>query len=252
MVPELFARFFGSLTRFALAGVVGWLITKGVIDDSLGSDLLAAAVVGVPTLIWGFYQKYKDQLKLSKALTLPAGSTRNDLADVMARDGGKSSLMSLALIGVLSFGAMTQMACGKEQIENSFAKTVVALRAARKVTTTQHTYGHIDDAAYKSRLQLFSHAYDSINEVGDTIAGFGEITPGNKQEVLDQIGKLATTVDKLIADGDVGVKNPQSQNDYRRWLLVTRGIISSAKVVIAAVDKPVSIKDLKLPKASVD
>lgn len=157
----------------------------------------------------------------------------------------------MSTLAILCFMFIAQ-ACGKEQIENSFAKTVVALRAARKVTTTQHDFNHIDDKAYKARLELFKHAYESVNEVGDTIAGFGEITPGNKQEVLDQLSKLATTVDKLIADGDVGVKNPQSQNDYRRWLLVSKAIISSAKVVIAAVDKPVPVKDLKLPKASVD
>lgn len=152
---------------------------------------------------------------------------------------------------VICFMLLSQ-ACGKEQIENSFAKTVVALRSARQVTTVQHKYQHIDDAAYKSRLLLFDSAFDAVNQTGDTIAGFGEITPGNKQQVLDELGKLATTVDKLVADGDIGIKNPASQNDYRRWLLLTKGIISSAKIAIAAIDKPVAVKDLKIPKANLN
>lgn len=141
-------------------------------------------------------------------------------------------------------------ACGKEQIENTFAKTVVALRSARQVSTVQHKYGHIDDAAYRSRLLLFDSANEAVNSVGDTIAGFGEITPGNKQQVLDELNNLATTVDKLIADGNVGVKNPDSQNDYRRWLLLVKGLINSAKVGIAAIDRPVQVKELKLAKVT--
>lgn len=145
--------------------------------------------------------------------------------------------------------AMLLSACGKEQIENTFAKTVVALRSARQVATVQHKYGHIDDAAYKSRLLGFDSAFDAVNATGDTIAGFGEITPGNKQQVLDQVNSLATTIDKLIADGDVGVKNPDSQRDYRRWLLLSKGIVNSIKIGVAAIDKPVLVKDLKIPKA---
>ncbi len=157
----------------------------------------------------------------------------------------------MSTLAILCFMFVAQ-ACGKEQIENSFAKTVVALRSARKVTTVQHKYGHIDDAAYKSRLLLFDSAFDAVNSTGDTVAGFGEITPGNKQQVLDELNKLATTADKLIADGDVGVKNPESQNDYRRWLLLAKGLINSLKIGVAAIDKPVSVKDLKIPKAKIE
>ncbi len=249
---ELFKKFFGALTRFALAGVVGFLVRKGVIDGALGEELLLAAVIGIPTLIWSLWQKYKDRLRFLTALSLPANS-RPELVDATLESNSKSSsLLSLILIFAVGLASLTSIACGKEQIENSFAKTVVALRSARKVTTVQHKYGHIDDAAYKSRLLLFDSANDAVNQTGDTIAGFGEITPGNKQQVLDEIKKLADTVDKLVADGDVGVKNPESQNDYRRWLMVAKGVINSAKVAIAAIDKPVAVKDLKIPKANLN
>lgn len=74
-MPGLFERFFGSLVRFLLAGVVGYLVRKGVIAGDLGEELLIAAAIGIPTLIWSLWQKYKDRLKFLKALELPAGTT---------------------------------------------------------------------------------------------------------------------------------------------------------------------------------
>lgn len=163
---------------------------------------------------------------------------------------GKALTPKVSITPLVILLMVCSQACGKEQIENTFAKTVVALRSARQVSTVQHKYEHIDDAAYRSRLLLFDSANEAVNSVGDTIAGFGEITPGNKQQVLDELNNLATTVDKLIADGNVGVKNPDSQNDYRRWLLLVKGLINSAKVGIAAIDRPVQVKDLKLAKVN--
>lgn len=250
MIPELFARFFGSLTRFALAGAVGWLVKKGVIDGKLGDDLLVAAVIAIPTLIWSLWQKYKDRLQFVTALGLPAGSTERDVKAVIDRGGGaRDLLLGLLLFCVVSGAAMTT-ACGKEQIESAVTKTVVAVRTARKVTTTQHKYGHIDDSAYRARLNLFEKTYNDIDTLGDSLANFGEITPGNKQAVLDQLNALAGTIDQLVASGDLGVVNPKSQTEYRRWILLARGTLNAIKIAVAAVEKPVPVGNLKIPKAS--
>lgn len=245
---ELFARFFGALTRFLLAGIAGWFVKKGIIDDNLSTDLLAAAVIGIPTLIWSLYQKYKDRVKFLTALQLPVGSTESDV-EAVVDNGGARKLSSLILVFVLLGGGLS-MACGKEQIENTVTKTVVALRAARKVTTVQHKYGHIDDKGYGERLTFFGRAYTSVDALGDTLADFGEINTANKQDILDKVNELAGTIDQLIAKGDVGVLNPQTQADYRRWLTVARAGINAIKIGVAAVEKPIPVKDLKIPKAS--
>ncbi|HMV47816.1 MAG TPA: hypothetical protein PLD20_00895 [Blastocatellia bacterium] len=77
-MPGLFERFFGAVTRFLLAGLVGYLVRKGVIDGSLAEELLVAAAIGIPTLLWSLWQKYRDRLKILKALELPAGTTEHE------------------------------------------------------------------------------------------------------------------------------------------------------------------------------
>ncbi|MGE0133055.1 MAG: hypothetical protein AB7U82_33680, partial [Blastocatellales bacterium] len=224
-------------------------VKRGVIDGTLGDDLILAATIAIPTLIWSIWQKYKDRLNFVTALGLPANSTEGDVKAVIDRGGGAHhKLLTILLLATVGFAGLATQACGKEQIENTLAKTVTAMRAARRVTTVQHKYSHLDDAAYKARLDAFDRAYTVVDEIGDDLAAFGEITPGNKQRVLDKIGDLTATFDQLLASGDLGVKNPASQNDYRRWLMAARGGLASIKVVVAAVSKPTPVRDVRVPK----
>ncbi len=78
-MPVVIQKFIGALVAFSLAGTVGYLVAKGVITGDLGKELIEAAVIAVPTLIWRLYQKYKDHLKFLTALDLPAGSTSADV-----------------------------------------------------------------------------------------------------------------------------------------------------------------------------
>lgn len=251
-MPGLFERFFGSVVRFLLAGVTGYLVRKGVIDNSLGEEVLAAAAIGIPTLLWSLWQKYKERLKFLKALDVPAGTSERQVEIALKSGLNPPSSTSLVLLGLILALGISSVACGKEQVENTVTKTVVALRAARKVTTVQHKYGHIEDDAYRSRLEFFRRTYNSVDALGDVLAEFGEINAGNKQAVLDKLQELAGTVDQLIASGDVGVVNAQSQNDYRRWLLVAKSGISAIKIAVAAIDKPLPVGNLKVTKTGAD
>lgn len=91
MIPELFQKFFGSVTRYLLIGVAGYLVQKGVISEDLSTELLAAAAVGIPALIWGLWSKYKDQLHFLAALKLPANATKDD-AKKLAKTDAVSAL----------------------------------------------------------------------------------------------------------------------------------------------------------------
>lgn len=76
----------GSLVRTLLAGLVPWLVAKGM----LGADdaeqlvtLLAAALIAGG---WGVWEKWQSHEEKKTALALPEGSSLADLKD--ARKGG--------------------------------------------------------------------------------------------------------------------------------------------------------------------
>lgn len=84
----LILEFLGAVIRFALAGVFGWLVAKGVITADQASRFSAAMVaslaMGGATLLWSLWAKYKSRLKLTAALELPKGATEDDAKDKAA------------------------------------------------------------------------------------------------------------------------------------------------------------------------
>jgi fluoride ion exporter CrcB/FEX len=64
----------GSIVRFLLAGAVGWLVQRGIITGEQGAALIPAIVLGVITVAWAIWRKYKIQQRIAVALSLPAGS----------------------------------------------------------------------------------------------------------------------------------------------------------------------------------
>jgi uncharacterized membrane protein YjjB (DUF3815 family) len=69
----------GSLVRFVFAGAVGWLVQRGVITGEQGAALIPAIVLGVITVAWAIWRKYKIQQRIAVALALPAGANSETL-----------------------------------------------------------------------------------------------------------------------------------------------------------------------------
>lgn len=64
----------GFLTRvlqFALAGLFGWMVQKGILNDAESQTYMTAAIAGLLGLGWMLWEKYKDRLKLSTAMATP-------------------------------------------------------------------------------------------------------------------------------------------------------------------------------------
>lgn len=74
-VANLIKGIIGSIVRFLLAGVVGYLVTKGVITGEQASLVIPAVTLGVITVAWAIWRKYKIQQRIAVALELSAGST---------------------------------------------------------------------------------------------------------------------------------------------------------------------------------
>lgn len=67
----LFVDLGGTVVRFLLAGIMGYLVRKGVFTDAQVSSLLSAITVGVLTLGWALYVKYRSRLKFLTAAASP-------------------------------------------------------------------------------------------------------------------------------------------------------------------------------------
>lgn len=148
--------------------------------------------------------------------------------------------------------ALLVSACGKESLEKANLKVVTSVRAARQITTLQHDFGQITDEAYVKRLQGFKKVYNASDKFADLFVEYDEINGTNKQKFIEGAQYFIETIEQLLADGTLGVKNDASQAKFKAYLNVAYATLSSAKVVIAAVDKPVPISDVKVTKIDTD
>lgn len=158
------------------------------------------------------------------------------------RQKAKAYALSIILL-LASFGSVS---CGKDSLEKSIGTFTRAVKSARQITTTQHTFGHISDADYASRLRLFLKVYAATDKLGDELVKFGEINDTNRIEVLRLVRDVNAAVVDLINTGSLGVKNDKSKAEFTRWLLVASATVSAIEIAVAAAKKPVSTSNIKI------
>lgn len=73
----------GGVTRSLLGAPVGWLVAKGYITSSLGSQMIVTATATICLVIWSLWQKYHVNDKIEIALGLPQGTSRPVLEKVV-------------------------------------------------------------------------------------------------------------------------------------------------------------------------
>lgn len=76
---NLIRAIIGSLVRYALGGFTVWLAQHGLLTETQAGALLEAVVVGVITVAWAIWRKYKIQQRIATALELPAGASSERL-----------------------------------------------------------------------------------------------------------------------------------------------------------------------------
>lgn len=69
----------GSILRWLLALGAGYLVKAGIWTGSAAQTYVAAGAIGVLTLGWSLWQKYKGRVKFLTALTMAPGATENDV-----------------------------------------------------------------------------------------------------------------------------------------------------------------------------
>lgn len=264
---ELFLKFFGSVTRFALAGIVGWLVNKGVIEGSLGEELLIAAAIGIPTLLWSLWQKYKDRLKFVTALTLPANSTEDDVKAVIKRD---SSLSVFSLVGLMliSISAFSLTACSQDQLkttEEAIRKIYIGMQgasaaveeiyqskirkieadfAAEKITATQRDAFLKDagDWALGAQLTLRQSGV-AVKQFKEEVRKLPEITKDNKAQLFPLLDQLVGNIEKARQNGLLNLERDRISQIEIYYEMAKSGALT-LQTTIKALNKPVQTKDI--------
>lgn len=142
--------------------------------------------------------------------------------------------------------ALSQIACGKDTINETIGTFVDAVKSAREVTTVQNRYGGLSNEDYAKRLVLFDKVYETTDRLSDELIKLKEINDTNKADVLQFIKDVNVAVAALVASGTLNVKNDKSKAEFARWSLVASAAISSIQVAVAAAKKPINTTELKI------
>lgn len=155
----------------------------------------------------------------------------------------KNKILTVLAAFVLAF---SQVACGKESINETIGTFVDAVKAAREVTTVQNRYGGLSNEDYAKRLKIFDKVYETTDKLSDEIIKLKEINDTNRADVIQLIKDVNVAVAALVASGTFNVKSDKSKAEFARWSLIASAGISSIQVAVAAAKKPISTENLKI------
>ncbi len=82
----------GSILRFAFAALAGYLVKAGIWTGSEAETYVAAGTLAGLGLGWSLWNKYHDRLKLLVALSMPRGTTENEVKAHIAAGGATPSV----------------------------------------------------------------------------------------------------------------------------------------------------------------
>lgn len=74
----------GSVLRYCLMLLVPWFVKHGIWTESASERYVEAAVAFLLAIGWSWWKIHSQRIKILTALTMPLGSTENDLKDKVA------------------------------------------------------------------------------------------------------------------------------------------------------------------------
>lgn len=92
--------FLASLLRYALMLLVPWFVKHGIFTQGVAERYVEAATVGLLALGWSWWKIHRNQIKLLTALSLPQGSTENDVKAAVASGAAPSVLTPTNVVPV--------------------------------------------------------------------------------------------------------------------------------------------------------
>ena len=83
----------GSILRYGLMILATYLVKHGIWSESAAEGYVEAAVVALLALAWSWWKIHGNRIKILTALTMPQGSTEDDLK-VQVATGSVPSVMT--------------------------------------------------------------------------------------------------------------------------------------------------------------
>jgi hypothetical protein len=95
-VNPILSSALGSILRYGLMILATFLVKKGIWTESAAEGYVEAAVVALLALGWSYWKIHANRIKLLTALTMPEGSTENDVKAVIASGESTPSVLTPA------------------------------------------------------------------------------------------------------------------------------------------------------------
>ena len=131
----LFLEAIGSIFRFLLAFLAGYLVRHGVWTQGAADAYVSAAATALAmaaiSLGWSLWQKYTKNVEVATALSLPAGSSQAQLDTKMKSN---SALPVILLAMALGAGALGLTSCAGSTPPPVVAPVVTAAQKALDIT----------------------------------------------------------------------------------------------------------------------
>lgn len=245
LLSRVFLHYKSSLTGLGLIAVT-FLADNGVNLSTENADLLVARIVaygvGIVRIFW------KDA----------------DGPQDPPSDGGVigsniyRSLMGLIGIGLLIV-AGSAFKCGGGADPQSLERNIVAagydvhlgFEAAASSAKAFNARGRLADEKYKTVITKLSGLTEAAQRFNLRLDQIPQITPGNKQEVIDLIDGFLADVDSVVADELIIDADKDTQSQVRRWIFVARAVGQGIRVAVAAVQQPTELTKVLIAKDSI-
>ena len=86
----LFVSIMGSFIRWGLTILAAWLVDHHVWSSGEATSYVTGLTLGVVTLAWALWNRYKSRIKFLTALELPGGSSEQHVNETIAQGKGAS------------------------------------------------------------------------------------------------------------------------------------------------------------------
>ena len=84
----LFVSILGSFIRWGLTILATWLVQHGVWTSGDATGYVSGLTLGLITLCWALWNRYKSRIKFLTALEAPAGASEQHVLDTIANGKG--------------------------------------------------------------------------------------------------------------------------------------------------------------------
>lgn len=206
-MDPLVAEILGSVARWGLSLVVGWLVAHHALPaDQSGAVMahylplltgkLALGLGMAAPLVWSVWQKVRSRVHLNTALEMPAGSTVQQLKRVIgAGDAASAIARTLVLLLIVGGGVATLSACAPKTWKPQTQQVFNQKSVVEGLTDLQHV-----------AIELGDRDVISVNDAGFVVAGVQALLDGRDAGAVGWPDTVRATLTALIGDPDAKPK----------------------------------------------